>query len=42
MLLGFTHFFGGQSQKRSKFSNLRQRLALGILRVNDLNTTAAA
>jgi len=22
MLLGFTHFFGGQSQKRSKFSDL--------------------
>jgi len=22
MLLGFAHFFGGQSQKRAKFSNL--------------------
>jgi len=24
MFLGFTHFFGGQSQNRSKFTNLEK------------------
>ena len=35
MLLGFTHFFGGQSQKRSKFTNrnFRPRKALKLLSI---------
>jgi len=46
MLLGFTHFFGGQRQKRSKFSDLgkfRPRNALQCaVRVNSLKTNRSA
>jgi len=43
MLLGFTHYFGGQSQKRSKLSELEiVGLAVRILRVNCLNTNRSA
>jgi len=46
MLLGFTHFFDGQSQKRSNFWTLKfsteERLAVRILRLNGLNTNRSA
>ena len=46
MLLEFTHFFVGQSQKGPKFSNslisTKVRLALGMLRLNGLNTNRSA
>jgi len=45
IFLKFTHFFGGQSQKRSKFSNKnfdRGTPTVRIPRVNGLNTNRSA